>query len=94
LFFSPKVNHNVTVEIELTKGSDFSVWQIRRLLNLQGFFMQLGEDYDEEMHELMRSSLAGISDAVVKDELKGMTNRITESDSAKQIMQRFNFKLK
>ena len=37
LFFSPKVDHNVTVEVELSKGSAFSDWQIRRLLNLQAF---------------------------------------------------------
>lgn len=92
-FFSPKVNHNVSLDVEVAKGSAFSDWQIKRILNLQEFFMQQGEDYNQEMHRLMASSLSGITDEVVKNELHGVTSRITQSESAKQLLNRLKIKL-
>jgi len=93
-FFSPKVNRDVNVKVELTKGSAPSVWRVKRLSNIPDVFTQLGEDYDDEMHTLVASSLSGISDAAVNKEMHGATERITESQTAQNLLKRLNIKLK
>ena len=90
-FFSPKVRHNVTLVVELSKGSAGGSWRIRRLTSLPEFFTQLGENYEDEMHALVASSLSGISDAAVSREV---THRITESQTAQDLLKKFNIKLK
>ena len=62
-FYSPKVAHDVNVQVELTQQSTFGTWKIKRLSNVPEVFRQLGEEYDEEVQALVASSLSGISDS-------------------------------
>ncbi len=92
-FFSPRVAHDVNVQVELAQETTFGNWKIKRISNVPEVFRQLGEDYDQEVHALIASSLSGISDAGVSNELHGATERIKASDAAQSLFKRFNIKL-
>lgn len=91
-FFSPKVNHEVRVEVEVIRPSAFSDWKISRLSNLQDVFVQLQETYIDDVHALVAYSLAGMSNKNVQHDLRGMTERLKQTDAAKNLMRRFNFR--
>lgn len=93
-FFSPKVNHNITVELELAKGSAFSDWRVARLSNLPDVFNQLELNYENDMHALMAYSLAGMSNRNVNNEIHGVTDTLKNSDAAQSFLRRFNIKLR
>jgi hypothetical protein len=92
-FFSPKVAHEVNVQVELTQQSTFGIWRIKRLSNVPQVFHQLGEEYDEEVQALVASSLSGISDSAVNNEFRGATERIKASGAAQSLFKKFNIRL-
>jgi hypothetical protein len=92
-FFSPRIARDVNVQVELVQQSTFGSWKIKRVSNVPQVFRQLGEDYDQEVHALIASSLSGISDAGVNNELHGATERIKASDAAQRLFKRFNIRL-
>lgn len=92
LFFSPKASRNVTITLELTKGSMFSDWQVRRLVALPEFFREQGEDYDAEMHELMFNSLADINEQSVHNQMRDLTDRIKQNRSARDLLNKLHIR--
>jgi hypothetical protein len=93
-FFSPKVSREVIIQIELSKVRSSGAWQIKRLSNIPEFFRQLGEDYDDEMHAMIGSSLYGINDKAVNNEVRGATQRITESQTTQNLLKKLNINVK
>lgn len=93
-FFSPRVNGEFVVKLELAKSGMFGDWRLMRISNVPEIFEQLGLDYYEQIQNLMRYSLAGMSSENVNAEMRGVTEQIKQSDAAKNILQKWKINLK
>ncbi|WP_457825294.1 hypothetical protein, partial [Staphylococcus aureus] len=67
---------------------------VKRLANVTQYFKQLGEDYDDEMHSMIASSLSGMTDAAVNSELKGATENIRNSKAAQSLFNKLHINMK
>ncbi len=93
-FFSPKLNGEFVIKLELAKSGMFGDWRLMRIANVPDIFEQLGLDYYDQIHNLMRYSLAGLSNESVNAEMQGVTEQIKQSDAAKNILQKWKINLK
>lgn len=95
-FFSPRLNGDgeFVVKLELTKSGMFSDWRLMRIANVPEIFEQLGLDYYDQIHNLMRYSLAGLSNESVNAEMQGVTEQIKQSGVAKNILQKWKINIK
>jgi hypothetical protein len=90
-FYSPKVQAEVPVEVEILKLND--CWKISRISNIPQLFVSLEEPYSDDMHALMLASLSGISAREVNSGVKNMTNRLIQNPAVQNFARQFNFNL-
>lgn len=95
-FFSPRLSGDgeFVVKLELAKSGMFGDWRLMRISNVPEIFEQLGLDYYDQIQNLMRYSLAGMSSENVNAEMRGVTEQIKQSDAAKNILQKWRINLK
>ena len=87
-FISPKVGHEVILEVELTKGS--GTWRISRLSNLEQLMQELDQTYTYDYQALIQSSVRGIDSRAAKVEVNALTKRISQSAAVKNLLQGLN----
>jgi hypothetical protein len=87
-FMSPKANHEVVLEVELTNRA--GNWRLVRLSNLEQFVENLDPSYASDFQALIQSSVQGMNSQSVKNEVNALTKRITESDAVKNFLQKLN----
>lgn len=93
-FNSPKAGKEITVDIGMYPKTALGDWRIFRIENIPELMMALNEDYEYQVHSLMTCALAGVTNQSVKDEVRGLTDRIkrhVDTDSIlKKLKLRFN----
>lgn len=94
VFYSPAVQHDFTVELELAKQSTFSDWRIMRVANVVDIFNQIGIDYEGQIHAICAYSLAGMSNENVDAEMKEVRQQINSSAAAQNLFKKFHIKVK
>lgn len=90
-FFSPKVNADVPISVELVPVSPadlFSQYKVARLYELKQTMLKLGEDTDMQVQELVRYSLQDIAPQAAADRTRSLLNRITKSESGKKLLEK------
>jgi len=93
-FNSPKAGKEITVEIGMYPKTALGDWRVFRIENIPDLMMALREDYEYQVHSLMTCALADVTNQSVKDEVRGLTDRIkrhVDTDSIlKKLKLRFN----
>jgi hypothetical protein len=87
-FLSPKVNHEVVLEVELKKSA--GNWRVVRLSNIEQLIENVDPSYASDFQSLIQSSVQGMNSQSVKNEVSALTKRITESDAVKNFLQKLN----
>lgn len=92
-FQSPKCDSYLLVEIELTKLGNNQKWQISRFSNVKEILVQLGEDYQKDIHNLITYSLYGIGSEKMKNHMQNMGESIKQNEAAKNLLDKWKIKL-
>lgn len=92
-FFSPVIDNEILVEIELVKSSaeTGNEWKVRRLSNLRPVLNTVALDYLTDVHELIAYSLAGMNNRNMASDMRGMTERIKQDPKAHSVLQKLGF---
>jgi hypothetical protein len=89
-FTSPKVDHDVILEIELKKTADN--WQVVRLSNLIALIEELDPSYAYDFQSLIQSSVRDINSRSARSEFNSLTKRIGDSDAFKKFLRSSNLR--
>lgn len=95
-FFSPKVNANVPISVELVPVAPaevFSKWRVARMWKLKETMTALGEDTDTQVCDLVRFSLQDISPEQAATRTRNLLERITKQKGAKQLLEQLKDRL-
>lgn len=95
-FFSPKVNANVPISVELVPVAPaevFSKWRVARMWKLKETMTALGEDTDTQVCDLFRFSLQDISPEQAATRTRNLLERITKEKGAKQLLEQLKDRL-
>ena len=90
-FFSPRVNGEVPISVELVPISPsdlISQYKVARLYDLKNSMIKLGEDTDAQVQELVRYSLQDIAPEAAANRTRSLINRLTKSDGAKKLLEK------
>lgn len=90
-FFSPKVNADVPISVELipiSPGDLISQYKVGRIYELKQTMLKLGEDTDTQVQELVRYSLQDIAPQAAADRTRSLINRLTKSEGAKKLLEK------
>lgn len=94
-FFSPKVNANVPLSLELTPitpGEVFSEYKVIRVWKIKETMQKLGEDTDTQVQELVVCSLQDIAPAQAQDRTGNLLKRLGQHESTKRLLQQLKGK--
>lgn len=95
-FFSPKVNADIPISVELAPMSPsdlISQYKVARLYDLKDTMRRLGEDTDAQVQELVRYSLQDIAPQAAADRTRSLINRLTKSEGAKKLLEKLKGRL-
>ena len=93
-FYSPKMDRQFTLNVDLIKNPTSEEWQVVRLSNIQTVMDQLEENYRRDIHELVEYSLSGMNDNNMTRDMRGMTARLKQNPAAQNILKNFNINLR
>lgn len=89
-FFSPKVNREVPISVELipvSPGQLFSAYKVIRMWRLKQTMVNLGEDTDTQVQELVAYSLQDIAPDKARDRTGDLMKRIGRHESSQKLLQ-------
>ncbi len=98
-FYSPIISDEVILKIEFFKAKENSTgdepyadtWRVKRISNLRQILGIVGQDYLNEVHELIAYSLHGMNNENMARDMKGITDRIKSHPSAQKILNKIGF---
>lgn len=93
-FHSPKAGKEITVDVGMYQNSTFGDWRVFRIENIPELMMSLNEDYEYQVHSLMTCALAGVSSQSVKDEVRGLTDRIKQHVDTKGLLEKLKVRFR
>lgn len=94
-FFSPKVNANVPLSLELTPAAPSEVlsqYRVIRIWKLKETLQKLGEDTDTQVQDLIRCSLQDIAPEQAQDRTSNLLKRLGRHESTKKLLQQLKGK--
>jgi hypothetical protein len=89
-FFSPKMNADVPISVELaavSPGELLSRYKVVRMWKVKETMSKLGEDTDTQVQELIRYSLQDISPQAAQSRTKNLINRLSRTEGAQKLLQ-------
>ncbi len=75
-------------------NNSFGDWRIYRIENIPELMMALNEDYEYQVHSLMTCALAGVTSQSVKDEVRGLTDRIKQHVDTDSILNKLKLRFR
>ncbi len=94
-FFSPKVQANVPLSLELTPispGEVLSMYKVIRVWKIKETMQRLGEDTDAQVQELIVCSMQDISPKNAENRTGNLLKRLGQHDSTKRLLQQLKGK--
>ncbi len=89
-FFSPKINKQIVVEVQVDKDLTSGIWRIDRLSNLKEVMDQEEEFYDRDLHELVEYSHSGMRNSNLATDIQSMGERIKQNPAAQSILNKLH----
>lgn len=93
-FNSPKAGKEIIVNLGMYPNNSFGDWRIFRIENIPELMMSLNEDYEYQVHSLMTCALAGVTSQSVKDEVRGLTDRIKQHVDTDSILNKLKLRFR
>lgn len=93
-FNSPKAGKEIIVNLGMYPNNSFGDWRIFRIENIPELMMALNEDYEYQVHSLMTCALAGVTSQSVKDEVRGLTDRIKQHVDTDSILNKLKLRFR
>lgn len=93
-FNSPKASKEIIVDIGMYPNNALGDWRVFRIENIPELMLSLNEDYEYQVHSLMTCALAGVTNQSVKDEVRGLTDRIKQHVDTDSILKNLKLRFK